>query len=181
MPIRSRTSSLLNGLFYFDWGATAEQAGQFEKAADLFRKCLKMEDRPEVIAQASNYLGYMWVDRNENLEEAGQLIQRALSLAPNNGAYLDSLGWYYYRTGKFDKALIELLRAVENTEPPDATVFDHLADAYFKLKNEQQAGLFWQKALQLDPGNEKITAKLNELKAKQQAPPPPSASAVPVK
>ncbi|OAI42366.1 hypothetical protein AYO41_00970 [Verrucomicrobia bacterium SCGC AG-212-E04] len=172
--------SLLNGLFYFDWGATAEQAGQFEKAADLFRKCLKMEDRPEVIAQASNYLGYMWVDRNENLDEAGQLIQRALSLAPNNGAYLDSLGWYYYRTGKFDKALIELLRAVENTDPPDATVFDHLADTYFKLKNEQQAGLFWQKALQLDPGNEKITAKLNELKAKP-APPPPVPSAVPGK
>lgn len=159
--------SLLNGLFYFDWGATAEQAGQFEKAADLFRKCLKMEDRPEVIAQASNYLGYMWVDRNENLEEAGQLIQRALTIAPNNGAYLDSLGWYYFRLGKFDKALIEFLRAVENTEPPDATVFDHLADTYAKLKNDQQAVAFWQKALTLDPGNEKVAAKLNELKAKQ--------------
>ena len=175
--------SLLNGLFYFDWGASAEQAGQYEKAADLFRKCLKIEDRPEVIAQASNYLGYMWVDRSENLEEAGQLIQRALSLSPNNGAYLDSLGWYYYRTGKFDKALLELLRAVENTEPPDATVFDHLADTYLKLKNEQQAVSFWQKALQLDPGNEKITAKLNDLKAKQAAGPaiPPVPSLVPAK
>lgn len=172
--------SLLNGLFYFDWGATAEQAGQFEKAADLFRKCLKIEDRPEVIAQASNYLGYMWADRNENLEEAGQLIQRALSLSPNNGAYLDSLGWYYYRTGKYDKALIELLRAVENTEPQDATVFDHLADTYFKLKNEQQAGIFWAKALQLDPGNEKVTAKLNELKSKPIGVPGASA-AVPAK
>jgi tetratricopeptide (TPR) repeat protein len=159
--------SLLNGGFYFEWGAAAEQAGQYEKSAELFRKCLKIEDRPEVIAQASNYLGYMWVDRNENLEEAGQLIQRALSLAPNNGAYLDSLGWYYYRVGKFDKALIELLRAVENTEPADATVFDHLAETYAKLKNEQQAMNFWQKALSLDPGNDKITAKLNELKAKQ--------------
>ena len=166
--------SLLNGLFYFDWGATAEQAGQFEKAADLFRKCLKIEDRPEVIAQASNYLGYMWADRNENLEEAGQLIQRALSLSPNNGAYLDSLGWYYYRTGKYDKALLELLRAVENTEPADATVFDHLADTYLKLKNEQQAALFWQKALLLDPGNEKISVKLNDLKAK-----PPSTPLAP--
>jgi tetratricopeptide (TPR) repeat protein len=159
--------SLLNGGFYFEWGAAAEQAGQYEKSAELFRKCLKIEDRPEVIAQASNYLGYMWVDRNENLEEAGQLIQRALSLAPNNGAYLDSLGWYYYRVGKFDKALIELLRAVENTEPPDATVFDHLAETYAKLKNEQQAMNFWQKALSLDPANDKITAKLSELKAKQ--------------
>ena len=168
--------TLLNGLFYFDWGATAEQAGQFEKAADLFRKCLKMEDRPEVIAQASNYLGYMWVDRNENLEEAGQFIQRALSIAPNNGAYLDSLGWYYYRLGKFDKALIELLRAVENTDPPDATVFEHLADTYAKLKNEQQAVINWQKALTLDPGNDKVTAKLNDLKLKQ---PPAAATPAP--
>jgi tetratricopeptide (TPR) repeat protein len=166
--------SLLNGGFYFDWGAAAEQAGQSEKAAELFRKCLKIEDRPEVIAQASNYLGYMWVDRNENLEEAGQLIQRALSLAPNNGAYLDSLGWYYFRVGKFDKALIELLRAVENTEPADATVFDHLADTYAKLKNEQQAINFWQKAVALEPGNDKITAKLNEMKTKS-----PTAAASP--
>jgi tetratricopeptide (TPR) repeat protein len=62
--------SLLNGGFYFEWGAAAEQAGEYEKSVELFRKCLKIEDRPEVIAQASNYLGYMWVDRNENLEEA---------------------------------------------------------------------------------------------------------------
>ncbi len=169
MEAEQSQEALLNGGFYFEWGAAAEQAGQYEKSAELFRKCLKIEDRPEVIAQASNYLGYMWVDRNENLEEAGQLIQRALSLAPNNGAYLDSLGWYYFRVGKFDKALIELLRAVENTEPPDATVFDHLAETYAKLKNDQQAINFWQKALGLEPGNDKIEAKLNELKAKQPA------------
>jgi tetratricopeptide (TPR) repeat protein len=179
--------TLLNGGFYFEWGAAAEQAGEIEKSVELFRKCLKIEDRPEVIAQAANYLGYMWVDRNENLEEAGQLIQRALSLAPNNGAYLDSLGWYYFRVGKFDKALIELLRAVENTEPPDATVFDHLAETYAKLKNEQQAINFWQKALALEPGNDKITAKLNDLKAKTPAvapapaPVPPAASPAPPK
>jgi len=169
MEAEQSQEGLLNGGFYFEWGAAAEQAGQYEKSAELFRKCLKIEDRPEVIAQASNYLGYMWVDRNENLEEAGQLIQRALSLAPNNGAYLDSLGWYYFRVGKFDKALTELLRAVENTEPPDATVFDHLAETYAKLKNDQQAIIFWQKALALEPGNDKILAKLNELKAKQPA------------
>ncbi len=157
---------MLNGGFYFDWGATAEQAGRIEKATELLRKSLKLEDQPERVAQTANYLGYMWVDRSENLEEAGQLIQRALQIAPNNGAYLDSLGWYYYRAGKFDKALTELLRAVENTDPPDATVFDHLGDTYFKLKNDAQALNCWQKALAIEPGSEKISTKINDYKAK---------------
>lgn len=157
--------SLLNGGFYFDWGAAAERGGRIEKAVELFRRCLRMEDSPEVVAQASNYLGYMWVDRNENLEEAGELIRRALQIDPQNGAYLDSLGWYYYRTGKYDKALVELLRAAEAVREPDSAVFDHLGDTYAKLKNEAQALNYWQKAHELEP-DEKIAAKIKDAKAR---------------
>lgn len=157
---------LLNGGFYFDWAAAAERAGKIEKAVELFRRCLRMEDSPEVVAQASNYLGYMWVDRNENLEEAGELIRRALQIDPQNGAFLDSLGWYYFRVGKYDKALVELLRAAENVREPDSAVFDHLGDCYAKLKNEPQALNYWQKALELESDNEKIAVKVKEAKAR---------------
>ncbi len=109
--------SLLNGGFYFEWGAAAEQAGEYEKSVELFRKCLKIEDRPEVIAQASNYLGYMWVDRNENLEEAsgaagfsGRCRSRRTTARISTAWAGITFGW-----GSLDKALIELLRAVENT------------------------------------------------------------------
>ncbi len=82
---------LLNSDFYFDYGAAAEQAGQYVKATELFRKSIELD--PANAARSYNYLGYMWVERSENLEEAGQFIRRALEMEPNNGAYIDSLGW----------------------------------------------------------------------------------------
>ena len=55
----------------------------------------------------------MWVEHDQNLEEAGDLIRKALEIDPDNGAFLDSIGWYYYKTSHYDKALAELMRAVE--------------------------------------------------------------------
>ena len=68
---------MLNADFYFDYGAAAEQAGQYVKASELFRKSIELD--PDNAARSYNYLGYMWVERSENLEEAGQLIGARLS------------------------------------------------------------------------------------------------------
>jgi tetratricopeptide (TPR) repeat protein len=152
---------ILDGEFYFHYGAAAEQAGRREKAEQMFRRSIKLD--PPNAARAYNYLGYMWVDRNENLDEAEQFIRRALELDPTNGAYIDSLGWLYYRRGKFEDALATLLRAAEHLPEPDAVVLDHIGDAFEKLGRTAEAVLYWNKALALDPENAAIAAKADAL------------------
>ena len=171
---------LLNADFYFDYGAAAEQAGQYVKATELFRRSIELD--PGNAARSYNYLGYMWVERSENLDEAGQFIRRALEMEPTNGAYIDSLGWLYFREGKFEEALTELLRAAELLPEPDAVVFEHIGDACDKLGRRAEAVLYWQKALQLNPQSKDVGAKLDkaaEKVAKQPQTRPPATSQTP--
>jgi tetratricopeptide (TPR) repeat protein len=167
---------MLNADFYFDYGAAAEQAGQYVKASELFRKSIELD--PDNAARSYNYLGYMWVERSENLEEAGQLIRRALEMDPSNGAYVDSLGWLLFKQGKYQEALTELLRAAELLPEPDSVVFEHIGDTFDKLGRNAEAVLYWQKALQLNPENKALAAKLDKAAeniAKQpRTSPPPS-------
>src|SRR5580700_4310503 len=144
----STEEELLDGSFYFNYGATAEQAGLVEKAATLLKKSIELD--PSKAAQAYNYLGYMWVDRNLNLDEAGLMIKKALEIEPDNGAYLDSLGWFYFKKNDFSRALSELLHAADLINPPDPVVYEHIGDAYRSLSNNSQALSYWQKALTLD-------------------------------
>ena len=151
---------LLNSDFYFDYGAAAEQAGQYVKATELFRKSIELD--PANAARSYNYLGYMWVERSENLEEAGQFIRRALEMEPNNGAYIDSLGWLYFKQGKFEEALVELLRAAELIPEPDSVVFEHIGDTCDKLGRNAEAVLYWQKAFQINPEDKDLGARLDK-------------------
>jgi len=150
--------------FYFDFGATAEQAGLYDKAADMFKKSIAID--PGNAAEAYNYLAYMWAEQNTHLEEAADLIGRALQIDPNNGAYLDSLGWLEFRQGKFDQALTDLLRASQNMARDDSVVFEHIGDTYLKLNRVTQALEAWQKALTLDPQNKKLAEKVDNAKTK---------------
>ena len=126
-----------------------------------------MDPNGQQVAEASNYLGYMWVDRNLNLDEAGSMIKKALEIEPDNGAYLDSLGWVYYQQGKLNDAEAPLLRAIEKIGD-DPTVHDHLADVYLKMGKTKDAIAQWQMALkryqggaasELDPED---VAKINK-------------------
>jgi tetratricopeptide (TPR) repeat protein len=150
---------VLTARFYVDYGAAAEQAGLYEKAADLFRKAIAMD--PPNAAEPYNYLGYMWAEQNSHLDEAEDAVKRALQLDPGNGAYLDSMGWVQYRQGKFEQALENLKRAVQNLSREDAVVFEHLGDAYLKLNRMPQAIEAWQKAHALDPSNKELAAKID--------------------
>src|SRR6266566_3863758 len=107
-------NDIANAKFYFNYGATAEQAGLYEKAADLLRKSIALD--PANSAEACNYLGYMWADHNMNLDEAETMIRRALESDPNNASYLDSLGWVEFRKGKFDQALTNRQRSTNKDE-----------------------------------------------------------------
>ena len=121
-------------------------------------------------APVLNYYGYMLADRGVRIEEAASLIQRALKQEPNNGAYLDSLGWAYYKQNKLVEAE-EYLRKAIDREGNDPTILSHLADVYVKLgQNERAAELFerslaeWQKALPADYEAEKVTVIEAQLK-----------------
>ncbi len=158
---------MLNAAFFFSYGAAAEQAGLFDKAADLLKQSIELEPNN---AQACNYLGYMWVDRSEHLEEAGELIKKAVSMEPEKGEYLDSLGWFYFKKGDAEKALQELLRAQESIlredKRDDAVVLEHIGDTYSKLGRNSEALNYWQKSLALDQGNKKVTEKIEAVKQK---------------
>jgi len=153
---------VVNAKFYFNYGAAAEQAGLYEKAADLLRKSIALD--PASSAEACNYLGYMWADHNMNLDEAETMIRRALEGEPSNASYLDSLGWVEFRKGKFDQALTDLLRAAKTEERDDPVVFEHIGDTYLKLNRIPEALEAWQKALTLDPKNKNLAEKVEGTK-----------------
>lgn len=153
---------VINAKFYFNYGAAAEQAGLYEKAADLLRKSISLD--PANSAEAYNYIGYMWADHNMNLDEAETMIKRALESEPNNASYMDSLGWVEFRKGKFDQALNDLLRAAKTVEHDDPVVFEHIGDTYLKLNRVPEALDAWQKALALDPKNKNLADKIEGTK-----------------
>ena len=161
---------VLNARFYFDYGVAADHAGLYDKAADLFRKSISLD--PGNSAEAYNYVAYMWAEHNMHLDEAEQMVGEALQFDPNNGAYLDTLGWIHYRKGKFDEAVNVLLRAEQNLTKPDPTVFEHIGDAYAKLNRIPQALEFWQKAIALTPDNKLLAEKIEKTRTTMSKGPP---------
>lgn len=124
-------------------GAVYERQKQYDKAEDEFKKVLDVNPKN---AQVLNYYGYMLADRGVRLEEAQDLIQRAVDEEPFNGAYLDSLGWVYFKENKLDEAEAMLRKAVEH-EPHDPTIRSHLGDILAKQGHMDQAAAEWEKSL----------------------------------
>jgi Tfp pilus assembly protein PilF len=87
------------------------------------------------------------------------LIGQAVQIQPKNGAYLDSMGWVFYRLKRYDEALKYELQAVQNLEEPDPSVYDHLGDIYTALNQIGKAREAWQKSLKIEP-SEEIRKKL---------------------
>lgn len=140
-------------------GICHERLKQWDLAVADFKKVLEVS--PDN-ADALNYLGYTWVDRNENLTEAFEMIRKAVRLEPNSGAIVDSLGWAHYKLGQYEEAKVQLEKAVE-LAPSSATIIDHLGDTYWKLGRFREAGYQWKRALEFDPTDEEresISAKL---------------------
>ena len=110
-----------------------------------------------------NYLGYMWADRGEKLDQALELIQRAVALEPDNGAYVDSLGWAYFRLGRLSEARHHLEEAARLI-PEDATILEHLGDLYVALEIPDKARELYRRALAMDDDNvEGLRRKLARL------------------
>jgi tetratricopeptide (TPR) repeat protein len=134
---------------HFLLGAAYERSGKREQAVAEFRRLLDAD--PEYHA-ALNYLGYMFAERGENLGEAQKLIEKAVALEPDNGAYVDSLGWVYYRLGRFEQARTTLERATR-LEIADGTVQEHLGDVYGAMGQRDRAGEAYRRAIALEAGD----------------------------
>jgi len=124
-------------------GSTFEREKRYAESEEQFKKVLASDPQH---APALNYLGYMLADQNMKLEEALGYIKRAVDLDPTNGAYLDSLGWAYFRLGKYELAEENLLKASQKINA-DPTVLDHLGDLYQKTGRLKLAATNWERAL----------------------------------
>lgn len=128
---------------YFSRGIAHSQNDDSVTAEEDFRAALAINpDQPQVL----NYLGYSLVEEQRKLDEALDMIQRAVAASPNSGYIVDSLGWVYYRLGRYEEAVVQIERAVE-LEAVDPVVNDHLGDVYWAVGRKREAEFQWKRAL----------------------------------
>ncbi|WP_352652585.1 tetratricopeptide repeat protein [Mesorhizobium sp. M0659] len=142
-----KTPTNANWNIYYQRGIAYERLKEWPKAEPNFLKALELfPDQPQVL----NYLGYSWVDMNMNLKEGLAMIQKAVDLRPSDGYIVDSLGWAYFRMGRFEDAVREMERAV-SLKPEDPVLNDHLGDAYWRVGRKLEATFQWNQARDLKP------------------------------
>jgi tetratricopeptide (TPR) repeat protein len=129
----------------FHLGATMERTGDWAKAEQHLLRAIDLNPRD---GQALNYLGYTLADRGIRLDEAREYVGRALAFDPDNGAYLDSLGWVYFKMGRLDEAEEYLLKAIDRAGD-DGVLFEHLGEIYFRSHRWDKAIETFEKALQV--------------------------------
>jgi tetratricopeptide (TPR) repeat protein len=144
---------------YYTRAIVAHDIGDWDQAESDFRAALAINpDQPQVL----NYLGYSLVERGEKLDEALDMIERAVADQPDSGAIVDSLGWVYFQLGRYDDAIDPLERAAV-LEATDPIVNDHLGDAYWAVGREREARFQWLRAQSFEPEEDlaaRIRAKL---------------------
>jgi tetratricopeptide (TPR) repeat protein len=153
---RTNNPVRLDRQFYFQIGAACERDHQYKRSEEYLQKCIDMQADD---AEALNYLGFMWADRGERLSKARAYIEKACKLEPKNAAYLDSMGWVLFKLNQPKQALPWLVKAVELSPEPDATILDHLGDVYLSLRQVGKAMENWRKSLAIEP-NEDVKKKL---------------------
>ncbi len=138
--------------YFYSRGTCHERLKNWPAAeADLQKALTLFPDQPLVL----NYLGYSWIDQGLNLTQGLGLIEKAVSLRPDDGYIVDSLGWAYFRLGDFKEAVKYLERAVE-LRPDDPTLNDHLGDALWRVGRLTEARFQWDQSLSLKPEPEDI-------------------------
>jgi Flp pilus assembly protein TadD len=166
---------------YYSRGIGYERTDEWEKAEADFRQALALQpDQPQVL----NYLGYSLIERNEKLDEALEMIERAVAARPESGFIIDSLGWALYRLGRYEEAVEPMERAVA-LEPADPVINDHLGDVYWAVGRRLEARFQWRRALSFDPEEKdaqrirrKLEVGLDRVLEEEGAPPLREANAV---
>ncbi|MDG2355469.1 MAG: hypothetical protein P8L82_05570 [Paracoccaceae bacterium] len=148
-------------LIYFFRGIAREQLDNYEQSMIDLRKALEfVPEQPQVL----NYLGYMLIERRENLDEALGMIKLAVKQSPESGYIVDSLAWGLYQLGRYYDAVVPMEKAIE-LEPEDPIVNDHYGDVLWKVGRKRESYFQWRRALLFEPDeelNSKIQEKLKE-------------------
>lgn len=135
---------------YYTRGIANEREKNWPAAEADFLKALELRpDQPQVL----NYLGYSYLEKNINLDEALSMIEKAVAARPDSGAIVDSLGWGLYRLGRYQESVVQLEQAVE-LMPVDPVVNDHLGDVYWAVGRKREAEFQWRRALSFEPDTE---------------------------
>ena len=139
-------------------GSLYLEQGKRIEAKEYFLRCTKVEpDHQDCL----NSLGYLYAEEGIHLDKAEAMVREALKTDPQNGAYLDSLGWIYFKKGEYDKALTYLNQANRFLEDP--VVYEHLGDVYFQLDQAEAARKFWSLSLDMQPDRKDIREKIELL------------------
>lgn len=168
---------------YFSRGVSLDRVGRWTEAEKDLKKAFEMNpNEPDVL----NYLGYSWIERGENLEQAVELVKRAVAARPDSGAITDSLGWGYYKLGNFQLA-VELLERAAQLDASDPDLNNHLGDAYWQVGRKIEAQFQWNRVLTLSPSDKlkaeveaKLVSGLPALKPMPLAPQSPAKSDKPM-
>ena len=129
----------------FRLGVIYDKLGEKKQSIEQMKKVIRLDPKN---VNALNYLGFTYAEMNTNLDEAEQLIRTALENKPDDGYITDSLGWIYFKKGKFDQAAIYLEKAIRLV-PDDPTILEHLGDVYLKLNQTQKALEFYKRSLSM--------------------------------
>ncbi len=138
-----------NAYYYFNLGVCYERLGLYDEAIFYLDKSVQLDSSN---ASAMNYLGYILADNGMRLLEAKELIEKALSMDPENGAYLDSIGWVHFKLENFEKAKEYLETAVQymdETDTENYLIYDHLGETYLKIGLFEEAIGAWKRALEM--------------------------------
>ncbi len=133
--------------------------GDFNAAEEMYLRVLEIDSTN--ISAMNNY-SYMLAEQGVKLGTALELSKKAVEQRPDNQSYLDTLGWIYYRLGRYQEALHYLLKAVEADTTQSAIIYDHIGDTYQKLGDNERARQYWRKALELDKDNSAVRQKLEQ-------------------
>lgn len=128
--------------FYYAKGIAHERLSRFAEAEQSFLQAMKYAPGQPVIL---NYLGYMWIQQNTHLERAFDMLHKAVTLSSGEPMILDSLGWAYYKLGRYEDA-VRILEKAALLLPDDAVVNDHLGDAYWRVGRYREALFQWRHA-----------------------------------
>ncbi len=149
-----------NWALYYSRGVSNERLKDWPGAEADLKKALALSPDESVVL---NYLGYSWVDQGMHLKTAMDYIRKAVKLKPEDGYYVDSLGWAYFRLGNLPAAVEQLERAVE-LRPDDPIINDHLGDAYWRIGRKLEAKYQWQQSLSLKPESEQVVELEKKIK-----------------
>jgi len=161
---------------HFHLGAAFDKLDRFDDMVQEMERAIELDAR---YANALNYLGYTFADNGIRLNEAIDLIERALRVRPNDGYFIDSLGWAYYRKGEIQNAL-RLLKKAVSLVPDDSVIHEHLGEIYLSNGHVQLAREAWLRALSLAPENNPLMQRFKQagfgvpqLKRRKEAPKAP--------